>query len=74
MTFQNKACLSVLFGWPVCLVFCLCGGFFFSLKEKYKEFVILHSFSHCYSLGLFTVVKNMSTFKWRIARVVCCGC
>lgn len=73
MTFQNKARLSILLGWSVCLVFCMYGGFF-SLKEKYKDFVILHSLSHCYNLGLFTVVKNMSTFKWRMARVICFGC
>lgn len=36
--------------------------------------MIVHSFSHCYNLGVFTVVLNMSTFRWRIAKFVCCGC
>lgn len=36
--------------------------------------MIIYSFSHCYDLRFFSLVLNMSAFKWRIAKFVCCGC
>lgn len=65
MAFKNKACLYARF--VVCL-FIVCF-FFSSLKEKYKEFGIIHYcfatvwdysllFRYCY-LGLFTIVLNV---------------